>query len=126
MYAKDPYELKKCPLLTNKHEGVDIKKYNDSKTFIEYLNEIDDICENNEEYKPDKERKTLIVFDDMIADMLSNKKVYPVVTEWFVRGRKLKIFLVFITKSYFALPKCIILNSTHYFNMEILNKQEIQ
>ena len=68
----------------------------------------------------------MIVFDDMIADMLTNKKVNPVVTEWFIRGRKLNIFLVFITKSYFAVPKYIILNSTHYFNMKIPNKQEIQ
>ena len=67
-----------------------------------------------------------MVFDDMILDMLSNKKLNPVVTELFIRGRKLSISLVFITQSYFAVPKNIRLNSTHYFIMKIPNKQEIQ
>ena len=71
-------------------------------------------------------RKVLIVFDDMIADMLSNKKLNPIVTELFIRGRKLNISLVFITQSYFAVPKNIRLNSTHYFIMKIPNKQELQ
>ena len=68
----------------------------------------------------------MIVFDDMIADMLSNKKLNPIVTELFIRGRKLNISLVFITQSYFAVPKNIRLNSTHYFIMKIPNKQELQ
>ena len=54
-----------------------------------------------------------MVFDDMIAKMLSNKKIDPIVTESFIRGRKLNISLVFITESYFAVPKNIRLNSTH-------------
>ena len=70
-------------------------------------------------------KKILIVFDDMIADMLSNKKLNPVVTELFIRGRKLNISLVFITQSYFAVPKSIRLNSMHYFIMKIPNKQEL-
>ena len=65
----------------------------------------------------------MIVFDDMIADMLSNKKVNPVATELFIRGRKLNISLVFITQTYFAARKNIRLNSTHYFFMKILNKR---
>ena len=64
-----------------------------------------------------------ILFDDMIADMLSNKKVDPIVTELFIRGKKLSIPLVFITQSYFAVPKNIRLNSTHYFVMKIPNKR---
>ena len=64
----------------------------------------------------------LIVFDDMIAYMLSNKKLNPILTELFIRGRKLNISLVSITQSYFALPKNIRLNSTHYFIMTIPNK----
>ena len=69
----------------------------------------------NIEYNPNKKRKKLIVFDDMIADVLSNKKLYPIVTESFIRGRKLSNSLDFITQSYFAFPKNIRLNSMHYF-----------
>ena len=87
---------------------------------------MDDIYKNIEEYNPSKKRKILIVFDDMIADMLSNKKLNPIVTELFIRGRKLNISLVFITQSYFAVPKNIRLNSTHYFVMKIPNKRELQ
>ena len=87
---------------------------------------MDDIYKNIEEYNPNKKRKILIVFDDMIADMLSNKKLNPIVTELFIRGRKLNISLVFITQSYFAVPKNIRLNSMHYFIMKIPNKQELQ
>ena len=85
-----------------------------------------DIYKNIEEYKPNKNRKILIIFEDMIADMLDNRKFNPVVTELFIRGRKLNISLVFITQSYFAVPKNIRLNSTHYFIMKIPNKQELQ
>ena len=84
---------------------------------------MDDIYKDIEEYNPNKKRKILIIFDDMIADMLSNKKLNPVVTELFIRGRKPNIYLVFIIKSYFALRKNIRLNSIHYFIMKIPNKQ---
>ena len=84
---------------------------NDSKAFIEYLNDMDDFYKKIEEYNPNKVHKILIVFDDMIADMLSNKKRNPVVIELFIRGRKLNVSLAFITQSYFAVPKNIILNS---------------
>ena len=87
---------------------------------------MDDIYKNVEDYNPNKKRKILIVLDDMIVDMRINKKLNPVVTELFIRGRKLNISLVFITKSYFAVPKSIKLNSTHYFIMKILNKRELQ
>ena len=66
---------------------------------------MDGIYKNIEEYNPCKKRKILIVFDNMIADMLSNKKLNPIVMELFIRGRKLNISLVFITQSYFAAPK---------------------
>ena len=68
----------------------------------------------------------MIVFDDMIANMLSNKKLNPIVTKLFIRGRKLNIFFVFITQSYFAVPKDIRPNSTHYFIMKIPNNKELQ
>ena len=67
-----------------------------------------------------------MAFDDMIAKMLSNKKIDPIVTESFIRGRKLNISLVFITESYFAVPKNIRLNSTHYFIMKIPNRRDLQ
>ena len=68
----------------------------------------------------------MVVFDDMIADSLVIKKLNPIVTESFIRGRKLNISIVFITKSYFAVTKNIRLNSTHYFIMNIPNKRELQ
>ena len=74
--------------------------------------------ENIEAYNPNKKRKILAIFDDMIADMLSNKKLNPVVTQLFIRDWKLNISLVFITQSYFAVPKDIRLNCTHYFIMK--------
>ena len=116
----------KYQLLINKRERTGLKYLNDSKTFIEYSNDMDDIYKNIEEYNPSKKRKILIVFDDLIADMLSNKKLNPIVTELFIRGRKLNISLVSITRFYFAAPKNIRLNSTHYFVMKILNKRELQ
>ena len=72
------------------------------KAFIEYSNDMDDIYINIEEYNPNKKRKILIVFNDMIADMLSIKKLGPIVTELFIKSRKLNILIVFITPSYFA------------------------
>ena len=89
---------------------------------MEYSNDMDDTYKNIEEYNPNIKRKILIVFDNMIADMLSNKKYNPSVTKLFIRGRELNIYLAFITQSYFAVSKNIRLNSTYYFNMKITNK----
>ena len=125
LYAKNPYEVK-YQLLINKGESTGFKHFNDSKAFIEYLNDMDDIYKNIEEYNPNKKREILIVFDDMIADMLSNKKLNPIVTELFIRDRKLSISVVFITQSYYAVPKNIWQNSKHYFILKIPNKQELQ
>ena len=86
---------------------------------------MDDIYKNIEEHNPIKKRKILMEFDDIFAYMLSNKKFNPIVTELFIRGRKLNISLVFITQSYFAVPKNIRLNSTHYFVMKIPNKRRL-
>ena len=113
-------------MFINKRESAGLKCFNDSKPFIEYSNDMDDIYKNVEEYNPNKKRKILIVFDDMIADIFTNKKLNPIVTELFIRGRKLNIFLVFITQYYFAVSKKIRLNSTHYFVMKILNKRELE
>ena len=85
---------------------------------------MNDIYKNVEEYNPNKEQKILIVFDDMIADMLSNKKINP--TELYIRQRKTNIFLAFITQSFFAVQKNIRINSTSYFVMKIPNKRDLQ
>ena len=79
-----------------------------------------------ENYDPNKKRKILIVFDDTIADMIINKKLNLIVTELFIRGRKLNISIVLITQSYFNVPKDVRLNSKHFFIMKILNKRELQ
>ena len=71
-----------------------------------------------DDYNPNKENKILIVFDDMIADMIHNKKLNSVVTELFIRGRKLNISLVFITQSYFKVPKDVRLNTTHFLSQK--------
>ena len=75
---------------------------------------------------PDKENKILIVFDDMITDMINNKKLNSIVTELFIRGRKLNISLIFVTQSYFKVQKDDRLNTTHFFIIKIPNKRELQ
>ena len=97
-YAKDPYEAK-YQYLINKRERVGLDHFNDPKAFIEYSNDMQDVYKNIEEYNLGKKRKVLIVFDNMIADMINNKKLNSVVTELFIRGRKLNISIVFITQS---------------------------
>ena len=82
--------------LINKCEKVGLIYFNDPKAFMEYSNDMQDVYKNIEDYNPMKKRKILIVFDDVIADMISNNKLNPVVTELFIRGRKLNISIVFI------------------------------
>ena len=113
-------------LIIHKRESTGLKYFSDSKAFIEYSNDMDDVYKNIEEYNPNKKCKILISFDYMIANMLSNKKSNPIVTHLFIRGRKLNISFVFITQFHFAVSKNINLNSTHYFIMKIPNKQELQ
>ena len=124
-YAKDPYEAK-YQLLVNKRESTGLKYFNDPEAFTDCSNDMQNVYKNIDEYNIDKERKILIVFDDMIADMINNKKLNSIVTELFIRGRKLNISLVFITQSYFKVPKDVRLNSTHFFIMKIPNKRELQ
>ena len=85
-----------------------------------------DVYKNIDDYNLDKENKILIVFDDMIADMIHNKKLISIVTELFMRDRKLNISLVFITQSYFKVPKDVRLNTSHIFIAKISNKKELQ
>ena len=125
LYAKDPYE-KKYQYLINKREKVGLNHFNDPKAFIEYSNDMQDVYKNIEDYNLIKKRKVLIIFDDMIADMINNNKLNPIVTEVFIRGRKLNISIVFIAQSYFKVPKDVRLNSTHFFIMKIPIKRELQ
>ena len=85
-----------------------------------------DVYKNIDDYNPDKENKILIVFDDMIADMINNRRLDSIVTELFIRGRKLNISFVFITQLYFKVPKDVRLNTTFFFIAKIQNKRELQ
>ena len=90
LYAKDPYESK-YQYLINKRESVGINHFNDPKAFIDYSNDMHDVYKNINGYNIDKENKILIVFDDMMADMIHNKKLNSIVTELSMRGKKLNI-----------------------------------
>ena len=111
LYARDPYEAK-YQLLINKRRNTSLKYLNDSKAFIEYLNDMYDIYKNIEEDNANKKRKNLIVFDDMICKIL--KKIKKKVNELFIRVRKLNISLVFIMQPYFKAPKDVRLNTMHF------------
>ena len=104
MYPKDLNELK-YQFLIKRRENVEIKHLNDSKGFIEHSNNMDDIYNNIDDYNPTRKRKVLIVFDDMIADIMANKKFHAIIKKLFIRCRKLNISLVFITQSYLSVPK---------------------
>ena len=125
LHAKNTYE-EKCQFLINKRESTGLKHFNDPKAFIEYSNDMQHNYKYIEEYNIGNKRKILIVLDDMIADMINNKKLHPVITELIIRARKLNISLVFITQSYFEVAKDVRLNSTHFFIMKIPNKRELQ
>ena len=84
------------------------------------------VFEYIDEYNVDKENKILVVFDDLITDLINNKKLNSVLTELFIRGIKLNISLVFITQSYFQVPKDVRLNTSHFFITKIPNKRELQ
>ena len=94
LYAKDQYESK-YQYLINKREKVELDHFKDPKAFMEYSNDMEDVYKNIENYNPGKKRKILIVFDDMIADMINNKKLNPLVTELFIEVENL-IFLLYL------------------------------
>ena len=91
LYSKDPYEAKYQLLI--KHEDVSIKHCNDSKDFIEYSIDMDDVYGDIDDYNPNEKNKVLIMFDNVIANMLSNKKLQPIVTE--LLRQKIKHFSFF-------------------------------
>ena len=125
LYAKDLSESKYERLIKNR-ENAGIKHLNNSKAFIDCSHAMDCIYENIDHYNPNRKRKVLIVFDDMIADIITNKKFQSIIKELFIRCRKINISLVFITQFYFSVPKDVRLNSTHYLIMKINNKRELQ
>ena len=125
MHARDLSEPK-YEYLIKKLEDVRIKHVNNSNAFIECSNTMDDVYENIHDYNPNRKRNILIVFDDMIADILTKKKLQAIIKELFIRCRKLNISVVVITQSYFSVPKDVRLNSTHYLIMKINNKRELQ
>ena len=126
LHAKD-LSKPKYEFLIKKRENTGIKHVNDSNAFIECSNTMDDVNENIDEYNPNRKRKTLIVFDDVVADIMKKKKTFQaIIKELFIRCRKVNISLVFITQSYFSVPKDVTLNSTHYLIMKINNKRELQ
>ena len=117
MYAKDPYEAK-YQYLMKICEKVGIDHHNDPTAYIGYSNDMRDVYKNINYCNPGKGNKILIVFDDMIVDMIHNKKLDSIVTEWFIRGRKLNIFL-------FKVLKAVKLNTTHFFIAKIPNRREL-
>ena len=125
MYARDLSEPK-YEYLIKKREDAGIKHLNNPNTFTECSNTMNDVYENINDYNLSRRRKILIIFDDMIADIMGNKKFQAIIKELFIRCRKLNISLVFITQSYFSVPKDVRLNSTHYLIMKINNKRELQ
>ena len=125
LYAKDLYEAK-YQYLINICNKAGIDHHNDPKAYIDYSNNMHNVYKNIDDYNPDEDCKALIVFDDMITDMINNRKIDSIVTELFITGRKLNISLVFITQSYFKVPKDVRLNTTHFFITKIPNKRELQ
>ena len=122
LYAKEP----KYQFLIKKREDAGIKSLNDPNAFIEYSNAMDDAYNNIDDYNLKRKRKILFAVDDMIADITTNKRFQAIIKELFIRSRKLKMSLVFITQSYFSVSKEVRLNSTHYLIMKIQYKQELQ
>ena len=104
LYAKD-LEEPKYQLLINKREKAGINFNNDPTAFIEYSNSMDDIFPQIEDYNKKRKRKVLIIFDDMISHVMSDKKAHQILKDLFIRCRKLNISLCFLTQSYFSVPK---------------------
>ena len=116
----------KYKTLIRKRKDAGIKHLNDPNAFIECSNMMDHVYENVHDYNSSRKRKILIIFHDMIADIMTNKKFQAIIKELFIKYRKLNISLVFITQSYFSVPKDFRLNSTHYLIMKTNNKRQLQ
>ena len=125
LYAKDIHEPK-YEYLINKREQAGIKNLNDPHAFIEYSDDMNDVLNDITNCNKNRDKKVLIVFDDMIADIEYNKSFKRIIKELFYRARKVNVSIVFITQSYFRALKNARLNSTHYILMKIGNKKKIK
>ena len=120
-YLSEP----KCEFLIQKLKDAKAKHFNDWNAFIECSNTMDDVYEDIDDYNPITKRKVFIAFHDMIADIMTNKKIQAIIKELFIRCRKLNISLVFITQSYLSVQKDVRLNSAHLI-MKINNMKELK
>ena len=125
LYAKDIHEPK-YEYFINKREQAGIKNLNDPHPFIEYSNDMNDALDDINGYNKNRDKKVLIVFHDMIADIEYNKNFKRTIKELFYRTRKINVSIVFFTQSYFRALKDAIINSTHYILMKIGNKKELK
>ena len=125
LYVKDTDE-KKYQYLINIREQAGIKNLNDPHAFIEYSNDMNDVLDDINNYNKNRDKKVLIIFDNMIADIMRSEIFKVIVKELFIRCRKLNISIVFITQSYFRTPKDARLNITHYILMKLGNKKELK
>ena len=125
LYGKD-MSKPKYEFLINRRENAGIIHLKELKECIECSNSMDDVYDDIDGYNLARKRNILIVSDDIIADIVTNKKFQAAVEELFIRCRKLNILFVFITQSYFSVPKDVRLNSTHYLITKIYNNKELQ
>ena len=125
LYAKGLSEPK-YQFLIKKREDAGMKNVNNPNAFVVCLYMMDNVYEDIDNYNAKRNKNVLIVFDDMIADIMTNKKFQAIIKELFIRCTKLNISLVFITQSYFYVPKDVRLNSTQYLIMKINNSREWQ
>ena len=125
LYAKDTDE-KNYQFLINKREQAEIKNLNDPHAFIEYSNDMNDVLDDINNYNKNRDKKVLLISDNMIADIMRYEKFKAIVKELFIRCRKFNISIVFITQSYFRTSKDARLNNTHYILMKIGNKKELK
>ena len=121
-YTNDIHE-QKYEYLINKREQAGIKNLNDPHAFIEYSDDMNDVLDDINNYNINRDKKVLIVFDDMIADIEYNKKFKRIIKKLFYRARKIIVSIIFIMQSYFRALNDARLNSTHYILMKINNKK---
>ena len=122
LYAKDIHELK-FEYLINKREQAGIKNLIDPNAFTEYSDDMNDVFDNINDYNKNRDKKVLIVLDDMVADIEYNKNFKRINKELFYRARKMNVTILFITESYFRTLEDARLNSTHYILMRRDNKK---
>ena len=113
-------------MLINKREKSGINFNDDPTAFIEHSNSMDNFLSNIEDYNKNRKRKVLIIFDDMISHVMSDKKAQQILKDLFIRCRKLNISLCFLTQSYFNVPKDVRLNCAHYILFKLNNRRELQ